>query len=238
MKSLLRSAVDTFGRWTGVRRLPFFERASNILDFYAFRRAHASVPVFSERSALFDYLSREVIRAAPICYLEFGVFEGDSIRRWMELNRHPDSVFFGFDTFEGLPEDWNMGGGKVMQKGAFDTGGRTPESSDSRGTFVKGVFQATLLPFLTHGIPERARLVLHMDADLYSSTLFCLAQLYPFIKEGTVVLFDELANSVNEYRALKDWSQSHLIDYRVLGATERFVQAAIEVTRKRTDYRD
>jgi O-methyltransferase len=238
MKSLFRSAVDSFGRLTGVRRLPRLERASSVLDFYAFRRTHRDKPVFPGRYALYEFLNREVLKNESICYLEFGVFKGDSFRKWMELNTHPDSVFTGFDTFEGLPEAWNMGGGQVMPEGAFDVGGQLPRIDDARGSFVPGVFQATLLPFLAKGLPTRSRLVLHLDADLYSSTLFCLAQLYPFITAGTVLVFDELFNSIHEYRALQDWSQSHLMDYRVLGATTRFEQVAVEITRKRVHYRD
>ena len=221
-----------------MRRLPRMERASSVLDFYAFRRANAAVPVFPQRYGLYEFLNREVIKNEAVCYLEFGVYQGDSFRKWMELNTHPDSVFTGFDTFEGLPEAWDMGGGQVMGRGAFDVGGRTPQCDDPRGKFVPGVFQATLLPFLEQGLPQRRQLVLHMDADLYSSTLFCLSQLYPHITAGTVIIFDELVNSIHEYRALQDWSQSHLMDYEVLGATTRFEQAAIRITRKRSHYRD
>ena len=53
-----------------------------------------------------------------------------------------------------------------------------------------------------------------------------------------MIVFDELVNSIHEYRALQDWSQSHLMDYKVLAATDRFEQAAIEITRKRSHYRD
>ncbi len=238
MKSLFRNTVDTLSRWTGVRRLPAFERASHVLDFYHFRRTHAQVPVFPERFGLYEYLNREVFGNVALCYLEFGVYKGDSFRKWIELNTHPDSVFTGFDTFEGLPEAWNMGGGQVAEKGAFDVGGRAPECDDPRGSFIAGVFQATLLPFISHGLSPRTQMVLHLDADLYSSTLFCLTQLYAHISPGTVIIFDELVNSVHEYRALKDWSQSHLIDFEVIGATPRFEQAAIRITRKRSHYRE
>ena len=237
-KRLLRSTAETVGRLTGLRRLPSLEKASWALDFYDFRRRHREAPQFPHRFKLYEHLNREVIRNEAVCYLEFGVYEGDSFRKWLELNSHGDSRFFGFDTFEGLPEKWDMGSGTVMEKGTFDTGGRTPQCDDPRAAFVKGVFQATLEPFLASGLPSGRRLVLHMDADLYSSTLFCLARLYPLIVPGTLIIFDELVNSIHEYRALQDWSQSHLVDFRILGATPRFEQAAIEVTRKRRHYRE
>src|ERR1044072_3434759 len=38
--------------------------------------------------------------------LEFGVFKGHSIRRLAAY--FPDADIFGFDTFEGLPNDWGV----------------------------------------------------------------------------------------------------------------------------------
>lgn len=238
MKTILRSAIDNFGRWTGIQHLPQLERASCVLDFYAFRRAHADTPLFTHRFDLYKHLQSSVIADNPITYLEFGVYQGDSFRKWMELNQHPDSSFTGFDTFEGLPETWDMGGGQIRSKGSFDVNGRTPSCDDPRGSFIVGVFQATLLPFLASNWHPHKQIVVHMDADLYSSTLFCLAQLYQWLPAGTIIIFDELVNSIHEYRALIDWSHSHLVDFEVLGATHRFEQTAIRITRKRLHYRE
>ena len=41
------------------------------------------------------------LRDQPILYLEFGVWQGRSIRYWSERLRNPDSRFHGFDSFEG-----------------------------------------------------------------------------------------------------------------------------------------
>ena len=38
------------------------------------------IPLFTDRSKQWRYISREILRDEPIDYLEFGVFRGDSIR--------------------------------------------------------------------------------------------------------------------------------------------------------------
>jgi hypothetical protein len=55
--------------------------------------------------ALYD-VAAGVIGNVPLLYLEFGVFQGRSIGRMAERFPHPAARFVGFDSFEGLPEDW------------------------------------------------------------------------------------------------------------------------------------
>ena len=81
--------------------------------------------------------------------------------------------YFLFDSFEGLPEAWGHAAPKT-----FTTGGAIPAAADPRVSFVKGWFQNTLPDFLaaTRLNPDRPVLV-HYDADLYTSTLFILTTL-------------------------------------------------------------
>ena len=39
--------------------------------------------------------------------LEFGVYEGKSMKRIMSTEIWQKYPVYGFDSFEGLPEDWN-----------------------------------------------------------------------------------------------------------------------------------
>src|SRR6266545_4942707 len=89
-----------------------------------------------------DYMLNAI--RAPIDYLEFGVYEGVSIRYFAERHRDPESRFVGFDTFSGLPENWREFG-----PGHFDVNGRVPSIKDSRVSFVPGLFQDTLPTFLS-----------------------------------------------------------------------------------------
>ena len=114
-----------------------------------------------------------------IDYFQFGVYRGDSIREWSTLSDSPNSRFYGFDTFTGLPEHWF----KDFGMGAFDVCGKIPDLIDHSVTFVKGTFQDTLENFL-NGFNRRNRIVVHIDADLYSSTLFVLLSMHNNLKEG------------------------------------------------------
>ncbi len=160
-------------------------------------------------------------------FLEFGVHEGkDLVRMATFLNsvekqskssvNNCSSIFHGFDSFEGLPEDWINGqldgnNQLVHKKGAFDTGGKAPQvdglrlqlrdyglghqsSVADKIVFHKGWFHETLPPFLEdHNSPVA---FVHADADLYTSTLTVLQELCErkLLRKGTVIIFDEFWN--------------------------------------------
>jgi hypothetical protein len=202
----------------------------NLAKVETWRREHvgADCPIFAERTDMYDYIQRELIGDEPIDYLEFGVYEGGSIKRWLQLNPHPESRFAGFDTFEGLPEQWVRINDK-MQTAAFDTGGSVPHVDDARVQFVKGLFQDTLGGFLD-GFKPRSQLVVHMDADLYSSTLYALTKCDEILVPGTIVMFDEFSSVLNEFAALADYCSAYRREYDVVGATaEYFAQVAIRM---------
>ena len=184
---------------------------------------------FRHRFELYNEVQARVLQAEPIDYLEFGVRHGDSIFKWATLNRHPESRFIGFDSFEGLPEDWVSVTG-TAPKGAFSVGGNVPVTTDTRICFIKGWFRETLRPFL-QGFHPRSRLVIHNDADLYSSTLYTLSTVDPLLKRGSILIFDEFANPLHEWRAFRDYSDTFGRSCRILGAAgEYYTQVALELT--------
>src|SRR5579875_3088253 len=110
-------------------------------------------------------------REAPITYVEFGVYEGESFRWFLANNTHPDSRFIGLDSFRGLPEAF----GKVPA-GYFDVGGKMPVIDDPRAVLIPGWFRDTWDELYNH-LDGRDHLLVNHDADLYSSTLFELARM-------------------------------------------------------------
>src|SRR5689334_18531036 len=147
------------------------------------------IPAFEHLYDFYRYVHDEVCGGTAIDFLEFGVYKGHSIRFWSQMNRDPQSRLIGFDSFEGLPEYWS----KKYPKGSHgDVAGALPQIDDERVSFVKGWFQNTLPGFLNEFTP-RSRLVVHNDADLYSSTLFTLVSLNMLLVSGTVVILDDFS---------------------------------------------
>lgn len=135
-------------------------------------------------------------------YLEFGVESGNSFKWWLENATHVKSRFYGFDTFEGLPEKWG-----VYKKGAMMS--EIPTVNDIRAKFIKGLFQNTLPDFLKqNNLNSQVRNIIHLDADLFSSTLYVLTSLAPYIKKGDILLFDEFNVPNHEFFAFK-FSKTH-----------------------------
>ncbi len=136
---------------------------------------------------------REVLRTAldlipdtgtGIC-LEFGVYKGKSLR--MMAAQRPKRKFFGFDSFQGFPED----GRRDWQKSfAVD---RLPEVPDNC-ELVPGWFEDTLGPFLDDH-PEPVDFI-DIDCDIYSSTSHVLMTLLQRgrLRPGLVIYFDDLVN--------------------------------------------
>lgn len=173
--------------------------------------------VLVSRNELYKFVNSEIKNAA-ITYCEFGVFKGASIRYWSKLNMNVNSEFIGFDTFSGLPESWdNFTGG--LQKGTFDTLGELPDIKDERVSFRKGLFQKTLPGFLASYDSENL-LVINIDADLYSSTLYVLTMSHKILKKGSIIIFDEFSSVLHEFRAFEDYCSAYNVAFEVIAHTE------------------
>jgi hypothetical protein len=170
------------------------------------------------RANVYDQLI-SVLRDRPVLYLEFGVWQGRSIRYWSERLRNPDSRFHGFDSFEGLPESWNM----LYKKGLFSTNGQTPQIDDPRVKFFKGWFENTLPDYQP---PPHDQLVINIDADLYSSTKFVLNALKGSIAIGTYIYFDEFCDRNNELRAFDEFLAETKMRFEVASASRSLMYIA------------
>lgn len=145
-----------------------------------------------------------------VLYLEFGVAGGTSIRWWSEHLLHPETRLHGFDSFEGLPETAG-----VWTKRQFNTGGQIPVIDDARVQFFRGWFHETLPGYVP---PAHDVLMVNMDADLYSSTIYVLRYLRPHIRKGTFIYFDEINHPEHEQRAFEEFLQESGTSFRLVAA--------------------
>lgn len=159
--------------------------------------------------------------------LEFGVFKGHTIN--LCAIKQPNRTFYGFDSFEGLPEDWRKG----FLKGHFNLNGFLP-NVNSNVKLVKGLFSDTLQDFLDEH-KEHVSYV-HIDCDLYSSTKYVLETLKDRFVVGTVLLFDEFYNypgwEEGEFKAWMEFAENNSnFEYEFLGYNINHEQVAIKITK-------
>ena len=168
---------------------------------------------YPHREQVFEAAAAQ-IRDRQVLYLEFGVYTGKSMRWWSQALENPASQLHGFDSFEGLPEDYDDAGGKYV-KGWFSTAGQIPQIDDPRVHFHKGWFEETLPGF---EIPAHEVLFINLDADLYSSTIYVLNQLRPHIRPGVYLYFDDMSRPDHEPRALEEFLRASGLTLRPLAA--------------------
>jgi hypothetical protein len=145
--------------------------------------------------ALFEITRRKIVGLAPL-YLEFGVFTGGSMRWWSRHLTEPGAKLVGFDSFEGLPEDWRHG----VAAGHFKTEG-PPHIDDSRVSFEVGWFEETLPRF---AVPKHDQMILNLDCDIYSSASTVLRWAEPYLRPGTLIYFDEFPDRDHEMKAFNE----------------------------------
>jgi predicted O-methyltransferase YrrM len=133
-------------------------------------------------------------------YLEFGVWRGDSIN-FIAERVQPHTVF-GFDSWQGLPEEWSTPFG-VYPPGTFSTNNQLPEVADNV-QLVSGLFEDTLPDFCASH--NEATAFVHIDSDLYSSAKTIFKYVGPSFVDGTIIVFDDwLWDPNSEERAFREW---------------------------------
>ncbi len=169
-------------------------------------------------------------------WLEFGVGMGSTIDFIAE--RTYGRTVIGFDSFEGLPEDWKLSDTLTYLKGHYNLSGTIPPLKSKNVRLVRGYFEETLPDFLSRN--EQTCAFVHIDCDLYASTLFVLETLHKHHKlvKGTVILFDELYNyqyfEQHEFRAFVEFFSENDLKYTWIAHTSSPVvwngnQAAIVI---------
>ncbi|MDB5069323.1 MAG: class SAM-dependent methyltransferase [Candidatus Eremiobacteraeota bacterium] len=177
--------------------------------------------MFTTRERLWSYALRNASDAGV--GLEFGVFEGASLRFFAQ--RRPQQKFVGFDSFAGLKEDW---AGWQYTKGHFDKRGELPDVP-ANVSLVAGWFDETVPGFAAQ-LNEPVSFV-HVDCDTYESTCVVLGALAAKLRPGAVIVFDEYFGyrgwRNGEFRAWQELVAARGLAYRYLAFSNMAVAVAI-----------
>jgi hypothetical protein len=170
--------------------------------------------------------------------MEFGVYRGKTMQH---ISQHfHDQTCWGFDSFVGLPEPWQISTGehaKTHPAGKFDMRQEKEQPVFRHNVqLVAGWFEHSIPPWLEFNAGDIS--FLHIDCDLYSSTRTVLHLLNPRIVPGTVIVFDEMYPwdddqsytlwAQGEFRALGEWLAKHDRAFRTLLRSSH-QQCSIEV---------
>ncbi len=179
-----------------------------------------AVAAFPNKFALLTHAAGKIDGSGFLA--EFGVFRGKTINH---LADQTGETVHGFDSFEGLPENWREG----FDKGTFKMNG-LPEVRENV-VLHKGWFDDVLPEFRESETGPAA--FLHMDADLYSSTRTVLEMLADRIRPGTVIVFDEYTGypgwQQGEFRAFREFTEGHDLEFAYIGWVPTGEQVAVRI---------
>lgn len=164
-------------------------------------------------------------------FLEMGVCTGRTINFIAALN--PEEHIWGFDSFDGLPEQWPRTD-ITVPRGTFrvNVEGWMPPVLHNV-TLVKGMFHETLPEFKKQVLKSTPIAFLHIDSDIYASAKEIFNQLFDNIVSGTVIVFDEFYNypgaEEHEFKAFQeflDWTGKKPV---YLAYNQYFEQAVVQI---------
>lgn len=201
------------------------------LAFHIYRRKHKKL--HNENSLFYPtqpHLLEAIVRAIDLqlfdgefTYYEFGVFKGFSL--WFaQMYAKTQGIrgrYYGFDSFEGLPET------KVdNSKPAFNKGHYAASIEDVAGKFqdlevnpeevklIKGFYSKELFDDIKKQHKFEPISICVIDVDIYESCVEVLDFIKDYLVSGSILLFDdynlfEKSDEHGERRALKEFKKKH-----------------------------
>jgi hypothetical protein len=158
--------------------------------------------------------------------LDLGVWIGWSTRLISDASGRR---VYGFDTFEGLVEDWQMDDQRLIKSGSFslaepwaqrsmqETGvslhDGLPAALGRKVQFIRGSTYETLSPFLADR-PGAPIALFHMDLDTYESCLHALETCKDRFIEGSILVFDEYLVTNAEMLAFFEFQSKYELEWR------------------------
>lgn len=148
--------------------------------------ANASLFV-NKKGGYFQFTMSKVLKNQKGLWLEFGVKSGGSAKFFAPYASEfsVNSTLYGFDSFEGIRNDWSAVGTPV---GSFSLNAKVPKKIDNCD-FIVGWVEDTLPEFLK--LHQEQIAFVHFDFDVYPPTKFALEAISGRLMPGSIILFDE-----------------------------------------------
>lgn len=199
------------------------EEKLDLLDAGSFAKDNFKVIPSMNRNKLLDYAISKI--SLEGIWVEFGVYRGESLNY---ISKKTKNLVHGFDSFQGLPDDWNI----YHSKGHFKLeNGKLPKVRKNAELHV-GLFSETLPDFVeeNNNLPMA---FIHIDCDLYTSTKDVFGNLAGRIRSGTIIVFDEYTNYVgwrkHEYLAFQEFCSENQISFEYIGYNDEAEQVAVRI---------
>lgn len=208
---------------------PYLVASLRALYFSVFNRplfkAYQDYQFTDERlkySHIVEAVNYARIAELPSVFFEFGCHSARTFSvaaRATDYLNIKDAQLFAFDSFQGLPSTIKEEDG-VFEKGEFHTAieefTRLVKKHSGlkldTANIIRGYYSESLTTDLQNKLPKVG--VVHIDVDLYSSTVEVLNFIKPLMVEGTVLLFDDWycfppGSNKGERRALEEFQANN-----------------------------
>ena len=208
--------------WTpnqNLRKQLFFRAGQETADYI--EKYMICVPTFPHPEDILNFALSQISKRGLV--LEFGVYSGNTINQIAK--KLSDTIIYGFDSFEGLPENWRSG----FYKGTFKR--KEMPIVEPNVELIVGWFDDTLKDFVKEH--NQYCSFLHIDCDLYSSTKTIFEELGNYIQTGTVILFDEYFNypgwKNGEFKAFQEFVGKNSVRYEYIAYCDGMEQVAVKI---------
>ena len=209
------NVVASFARYVAERTLsesvPMLMRRDAVMDSFNYAKENMNGAYsFLDRFEGLGLSIKEASKRFPgrNLVLEFGVYKGGMIN--YQARQFPQLRFVGFDSFEGLQEQWS---GMAPEK-TFDLGGKLPRVRRNVG-LVKGWFAEAGVRWKAENAASAIPLLVHVDCDTYAATVDVLDLCADYVEHGLVLHFDD-------YFGFPDWRTAGFKALREIAENRRW----------------
>lgn len=165
-------------------------------------------------------------------FYEFGTFQGQSLKTMGNLKKlyslfYPELKqlkLYSFDSFEGLPQSVNESNDPVWEKGQFcgslNEVKYSLESLSIKAQYIKGFYEESLTSKLSDELVINPPSIIHIDVDLYSSTIVVLKWLDKIALPMSLYIFDDIW-AVGNHPGIGE--QRAIIEYNSMSNTRGYL---------------